>query len=438
MALSIKGTIDCNLNCKYCYEHELRKTQNRTTWDISKIKQILKKLYEEKKEAPTLHGGEPLVMGKKDVEELLKFGYNLAGRVGMQTNGLLIDDDYIDMFKKYNVHVGISIDGPWPLNKARTNKENTEQIIKNIYKMVAKDVTPGIIVVLHRANGLPEHREQLKEFILEMKSIGINGGRLNLAEIDREEVKEELELSPEEAAELYEDLAKFVLVENDNLRWQPFRDVVDNLLGLGTGTCVFGKCDYFQADAERVINGDGSISTCYKNANEGITYEKDNNSRKTERYELLKSVPMEYGGCKECKYWPICYGGCPAEGAQNGIQDWRFRSRHCTAYRALYSTVEKHIKRLLPNTELIINRNKVSDDDYQIRSGNSLKPPALHKMIVDYVRNPSSWRGVQGCKNKQKSNNKKDCKSNNGKNRANNTKHGDKAHGDHSDHGDSY
>jgi uncharacterized protein len=63
MALSVKATIDCNLNCSYCYEHELRKTRDRTTWNIDEIKHTLKKLYEEKNETPSLHGGEPLVIG---------------------------------------------------------------------------------------------------------------------------------------------------------------------------------------------------------------------------------------------------------------------------------------------------------------------------------------------------------------------------------------
>jgi hypothetical protein len=78
---------------------------------------------------------------------------------------------------------------------------NINKIIKNIYKMVAKEVKPGIIMVLHKANGLPGQREQLKDFILELKSLGINGGRLNLAEIDDRDVKKRLELSPKEASD---------------------------------------------------------------------------------------------------------------------------------------------------------------------------------------------------------------------------------------------
>jgi len=432
MALSIKGTIDCNLDCEYCYEHNLRNTNKYSNWNTDKIKKTFKKLYEEKNETPSLHGGEPLVLGKSDVEELLKFGYDLHGRVGMQTNGLLIDDDYIEMFKKYNVHVGISIDGPWPLNKPRTNKKNTNKIIKNIYKMVAKEVKPGIIMVLHKANGLPGQREQLKDFILELKSLGINGGRLNLAEIDDRDVKKRLELSPKEASDLYKDLAEFVLVKNDNLRWQPFRDVIDNLLGLGTGTCIFGKCDYFQADAERVINGDGSISTCYKNAKKGITYERKKRSKKqkNERYKMLKEISKEHGGCKNCKYWPICYGGCPAEGEFNGATDWRYKSRHCLAYRSIYKIGEKHLKRLLPNIELVVDRKKenIPKNDYSLRSSKSLSQSTLRKMLPSAVKKPSSWRNV-GCK---KQNNSKR------KSKSGSKAHGDRAHGDHSDHGDSY
>lgn len=432
MALSVKATIGCNLKCEYCYEHGLRKgCSDLKNWDIKKIKETLKKEYERKKEAPSFHGGEPLLLPKKDLEEIMKFGHNLAGRMGMQTNGTLIDDEHIELFKKYNVHVGVSIDGPWPLNKSRADKETTNNLIKTIYKMVAKGIMPGMIIVLHRCNGLPEHRKILKEWILELKSLGIKGGRLNLAEINDSEVKEKLELKPKEAAELYQDLAKFTIIDNDDLRWQPFRDVVDNLLGMGTGTCIFSQCDFFQSVAERVVTGQGEVSTCYKNATEGHTYlfEPEKELGK-ERYQILNNVPQENGGCKDCKYWCICYGGCPAEGEWNGEYDWRYRTRHCQPWKATYNLIEKYIKRLFPNIRPITERSseEIPANDYNIRNSNNLEPETLKYMLPQYTRTPSTWRGdaVSGYKESrmQKCNNTNDLG------------HGDMSHGDHTDHGD--
>ena len=435
--MSIKATIDCNLSCEYCYEHGLRKHQKGLTrWNIEKIKETMKKEYERRPETPSFHGGEPLVLPKKELENLMKFGYDLAGRMGIQTNGTLIDDDHIALFKKYNVNVGISFDGPWPLNKARADKETTDELVKTIYKLVAKGLRPGMIMVLHRYNGLPEHRQILKDWLLELHSLGIKGGRLNLAEINDPEVKERLELRPKEAADLYKDLAKFTLFENDDMRWQPFRDVVDNMLGLGTGTCVFGKCDFFQAVAERCITGTGELSTCYKNAINDHTYFYDPSKELgKERYQILKNVPQENGGCGNCKYWPICYGGCPAEGEYNGDIDWRHRTRHCAPWKVTYELIEKYIKRIFPNIQLIAERTleETPKNDYQLRSGNRLEPSTLKFMLPRYSNRASSWRG------EAKSNCKSNCKVNTYTDapRVEEERHGDMAHGDHTDHGDS-
>lgn len=435
MALSIKATIDCNLACEYCYEHGLRKTQKELKlWDVDKIKETLKREYERKQEAPSFHGGEPLLLPKKELEDIMEFCYNMAGRMGMQTNGTLIDDEHIELFRKYNVHVGISIDGPWPLNKARADKETTDNLIKTIYKMVAKGIKPGMIIVLHRYNGLPEQREQLKDFLMELKSLGIKGGRLNLAEIDNPKVKEKLELRPDEAAELYQDLARFTLIENDDLRWQPFRDVVDNLLGLGTGTCIFGQCDFFQSVAERCITGNGELSTCYKNATEGHTYMYDPEKELgKERYQILNNVPQEYGGCQGCKYWCICYGGCPAEGEWDGVYDWRYKTRHCKPWKATYELIESYIKRLFPNIRIITDRSpgEIPENDYNIRSSNSMKPTAFQYMLPQYTNRASTWRGEAVCQRKRNCN----ATEYNYVQKLNN--HGDMAHGDHNDHGDS-
>ena len=57
------------------------------------------------------HGGEPLILPKQELEKILKFAFDKTGQSSIQTNGTLIDDDHILMFKRYKTGVGISIDG---------------------------------------------------------------------------------------------------------------------------------------------------------------------------------------------------------------------------------------------------------------------------------------------------------------------------------------
>lgn len=444
MSYSVKVTgVGCDLGCVYCYESNMRmKTNNEVAYDLDSIFKTM----EERKDAdgigtPTLHGGDPLMIPKPDVEKLLAKMYELHGASGVQTHGVTIDDDHIEMFKKYKTHVGISIDGPWPLNKlrvagnGRSTKETTERTLRNIRRLRDEGISVGIICVLHRANALPEPRKRLKEWLLELKEIGINGGRLNLCIIDDPILKAKQELTEEEAADAYRDLAEFTLIEHDGLFWQPFRDVVDNLLGNGLGTCIFHPCSYYQADGERVIMGDGSLANCLKTAKTGYAYLREPDQQKDyARYNILPQIPYEDGGCKGCRYWRICYGVCPAEGIDG---DWRNRSRFCKAYYAVYEVAEKALKRLLPNVRLVTEQPQIGDwfNDYRLRASAKPAIDPFELLTPQGTTNPSSWKGsaYAGRRNKQQQQ-RSGCGPGCGcGNRIVIQQHGDIPHGDHSD-----
>ena len=62
-----------------------------------------------------LHGGEPLLLplprAKKFLEDLESATANRVGFL-LQTNGMLVDKNWIELFSNHRVRVGISIDGP--------------------------------------------------------------------------------------------------------------------------------------------------------------------------------------------------------------------------------------------------------------------------------------------------------------------------------------
>jgi uncharacterized protein len=101
--------VSCNIACEYCYQNPQRDAGNvEKRYDMAAMKEAI-----EKEGGPfSLFGGEPLLMPLADLTEIWRWGYELWGRNSLQTNGTLINDDHIRLFKQYNVHVGISIDGP--------------------------------------------------------------------------------------------------------------------------------------------------------------------------------------------------------------------------------------------------------------------------------------------------------------------------------------
>ncbi|WP_328404560.1 FxsB family cyclophane-forming radical SAM/SPASM peptide maturase [Nocardia sp. NBC_00403] len=63
-----------------------------------------------------LHGGEPLLAGHRVVESVARrLHEHLADsttlRLGIQTNGLLLDQEFLDIFRRWGIRVGVSLDG---------------------------------------------------------------------------------------------------------------------------------------------------------------------------------------------------------------------------------------------------------------------------------------------------------------------------------------
>src|SRR5688572_11652323 len=101
--------VKCNLECTYCYEGGQREAGNFSPgYDVDAMIAALDKETSEF----ALFGGEALLIKLPDLERLLAYGLKRFGKNGVQTNGTLITDAHVELFKKYKCHVGVSMDGP--------------------------------------------------------------------------------------------------------------------------------------------------------------------------------------------------------------------------------------------------------------------------------------------------------------------------------------
>ena len=132
----IISTFECNLSCRYCYEHpDIRRTRtSRTTVNkafeenlnvceeyVSYLSELARK--NRRSVQIILHGGEPLLVTPDNLENLFKRickNGNLA--IQIQTNGTLITQKTAKLFHQYNVGIVISMDGPQSIHdKYRKN-----------------------------------------------------------------------------------------------------------------------------------------------------------------------------------------------------------------------------------------------------------------------------------------------------------------------------
>lgn len=106
-------TTNCNLNCSYCYIRTKKQDM-----DIETLKKSIDLSFQlgRPKSEIVLFGGEPLLKKELIVKaiEYIKLKNDASKKninISCVTNGTLIDDDYLKIFKDNNVKVSISIDG---------------------------------------------------------------------------------------------------------------------------------------------------------------------------------------------------------------------------------------------------------------------------------------------------------------------------------------
>ncbi len=331
--------VRCNLQCHYCYQNPQRDADNvARSYDLKKMQAAVLQ-----EGGPfTLFGGEPLLTRAADLEELFRWGYEQFGGSGLQTNGSLITDAHIQLFKRYHVRVGISLDGPGTLNDVRwagseaRTLEATARSQRAIERLCESGIRPSLIVTLHRQNAARETLPILYDWIRSLAATGVRSIRLHLLEVENEAVRRQYGLSVEENLEA---VLGFANLERElpGVRFDLFRDILRLLAGQDEHTsCVWNACDPYTTRAVRGVEGDGQRTNCGRTNKEGIDFVKAEQPG-YERYLALYHTPQEHGGCRDCRFFLFCKGQCPGTAID---QDWRNRTEHCEIWKTLFTRAE--------------------------------------------------------------------------------------------------
>ncbi len=116
----------CNLACDYCYvyRHADQSWRDRPRVMAKRTIDRAAARIAEHADAYRLpvvtvifHGGEPLLAGAHTIDHAARAVRRAVGgrtRVvfGLQTNGLLLDERFLDLFARHDIQVGVSLDGP--------------------------------------------------------------------------------------------------------------------------------------------------------------------------------------------------------------------------------------------------------------------------------------------------------------------------------------
>ncbi|MEG3151092.1 radical SAM protein [Sphingomonas sp. ZT3P38] len=331
----------CNIKCRYCYQENVRTAGNIPAgYDIDAVIERLADIGQ----PFSLFGGEIMMTPRRDIERLLALGLDRHGGTGLQTNGTLVEPDDIDLFRTYHVRVGISIDGPGPLNDARwagtlaATRRATARTEALIETLCREGMPPNIIVTLNRINA-GARLDELCEWLEFLDGLGIRRVRLHTLEKDDTVAGDGLPLSDAENIAV---LRRMRTIERGfgSIAFDLFGEMRALLLGDDRdASCIFHACDPYATQAVVGVEGDGSLGNCGRTTKDGVGHLQAANPG-YERQLGLYRTPMADGGCAGCRFFLMCKGNCPGTALAG---DWRLRSSDCAVWFALFEDIESEM-----------------------------------------------------------------------------------------------
>lgn len=143
----------CNLGCRYCYYldkaalyggHEPRMSETLLETYIRQ--------YIESVQAPVVsfcwHGGEPLIAGLPFFCRAIELQEQYRGdkeiENTLQTNGLLVDDEWCTFFREHHFLVGLSLDGPQDIHDAFRRDQGGQSTFTRVLRAADRMATQGV------------------------------------------------------------------------------------------------------------------------------------------------------------------------------------------------------------------------------------------------------------------------------------------------------
>lgn len=139
IALTIKPTMKCNMRCKHCFNgDDLNGTE---MIEPERVCQFIESACREYRDVKvTFHGGEPTLAGNAFYRTVFAFQkqmidkYNVKFSNNFTTNGLLLNDELIELLIANNTLINISFDGPYH----DFLRQDSELVYKKICHVKAK------------------------------------------------------------------------------------------------------------------------------------------------------------------------------------------------------------------------------------------------------------------------------------------------------------
>lgn len=343
--LIVKVTRGCNLRCSYCYVFDKGEYQGEVM-SLDTFKHLLHRFFSETQFGTlnqpedndgrqqsrqdvlsvVFHGGEPLSIGKEKIMQFSRVAHQLARdynkviQLGVQTNGTLIDDDWISIFNKYKIMPGLSFDG---FESSDDERATGKKLLDIILKLKTHELINGVLMVVHKNN-----YDKIEENFSILRSIGLSHVKMNRGVDVTSEVSKDYECNQKQLLEASKQAMHFMW-EHPDFEESNLRGIMASFIRqdakahIGTGEDHYAHCYTRYCGAGKAlieIEPDGEIQFCGRNSvrskltSPGNIFKRDvlelQNARDMLEFHKYKLDSIIENKCNLCPAQAICDGGC--------------------------------------------------------------------------------------------------------------------------------
>lgn len=324
---------DCNFSCRYCYASGGKSTSNyKKSFDTEKIDELIEYIYRKrygnykKYKFDFVSGGEPLLNLNileyfLEKVRIMDSCLNKKTTVLIVTNGTLLTPKIIKTLDKYDVYLGISIDGPELIhNRQRVYKNGNGTYIDvvNSVKMLREINATSKIKNAWAMSVITRETGSLIDLMENCINLGFRRMQMQLVRLpkehslcfrceDIEDLKRNYSLLVDHILEHAEkgDLTRLKMIANDN---DSFGKFISRLL---LRKDIYYRC--FAGKNKIAVTANGNIYPCDSFCGEKnfCIGNLDNSTTNIKVLELFKAAHVQNREkCKICWARQICGGDC--------------------------------------------------------------------------------------------------------------------------------
>ena len=370
----------CNMRCKYCYylDKAALYDNHQPQMDDALLDNYIRANIEGNN-SPVIafawHGGEPLLAGKeffrKAVALQQKYGEGRTIENSIQTNGLLIDDEWCQIFRDNNFLVGVSIDGPESIHDAHRvdagGQPTFARVMKGIERLYRNRVEYNTLTTIniHSEGRGAEVYNFLRQISVFMQFLPVAellcDGRVQSPENEGADIAP-WSVSAKGFGQFMCDVFD-IWVKNDvGRRYVQLFDATLALM-VGVQPSVCSLCE--TCGSGLTVEHNGDVYCCdhfvypeYKIGNIHTDHLADLAycDRQFEFGVAKRSLlPRE---CRHCKFYNLCHGECPKHRFIADNTGEYGKNYLCEGYRMFYEHTESAMKQM---KDLILDGKPASD-----------------------------------------------------------------------------